>query len=152
MNIRNILSLSAIALTSTVVSLGIGRIAYYWLPTQATAESRLIDDVISFLISIGSFIFLGVIGVLIYSLVLHRADNFDITDGSPIDGNITLEIIWTAIPIFLVFWIAGYSYQIYEGMGIQGKETFTQSHILTDEQVTENTTQNQDAATNKHDV
>ncbi|MBD2458192.1 hypothetical protein H6G80_29520 [Nostoc sp. FACHB-87] len=103
MNIRNILSLSAIALTSTVGSLGIGRIAYYWLPTQATAESRLIDDAISFLISIGSFIFLGVIGVLIYSLVLHRADNSDITDGSPIDGNITLEIIWTAIPIFLVF-------------------------------------------------
>ncbi len=37
-----------------------------------------------------------------------------------IEGNITLEVVWTAIPVMLVIWIATYSAQIYEQMGIQG--------------------------------
>ncbi|TBR61868.1 cytochrome C oxidase subunit II [Westiellopsis prolifica IICB1] len=109
---------SAIALTTT--SLWIGKQAYSWLPPQAAAESLLVDDLISFLVTLGAFIFLGVTGTLMYSVIFHRAKKGEIIDGPPIEGNITLEVVWTAIPIMLVLWIAGYSYQIYEQMGIQG--------------------------------
>lgn len=108
----------AIALTFT--SIWIGKQAYFWLPPQAAAESLLIDDLISFLVTLGAFIFLGVTGTLMYSVIFHRAVKDDYSDGPPIEGNLTLEVVWTVIPIVVVFWIAGYSYQIYEQMGIQG--------------------------------
>jgi cytochrome c oxidase subunit 2 len=118
---------SAIALTTT--SLWIGKQAYSWLPPQAAAESRLVDDLISFLVTLGAFIFLGVTGTLMYSIFFHRAKKGDISDGPPIEGNITLEVVWTAIPVMLVLWIAGYSYQIYEQMGIQGPNEHVHFHM-----------------------
>ena len=118
MKIRNILLLSAIAILISAVSLWIGQQAYSWLPPQAAAESLLFDKLFSFLVTLGAFIFLGVTGTLMYSVIFHRAGKYDISDGPPIEGNLTLEVVWTAIPILLVFWIAGYSYQIYEQMGI----------------------------------
>ncbi|BAZ69430.1 cytochrome c oxidase subunit II [Fischerella sp. NIES-4106] len=120
MKIRNILIISAIAIALTTISLWIGNLAYSWLPPQGAAESRLVDNLFSFLITLGAFIFLGVTGTLLYSAIFHRAEKYDTSDGPPIEGNITLEVVWTAIPVLLVFWIAGYSYQIYEQMGIQG--------------------------------
>ena len=129
MKIRKILLLSAIAIALTAVSLWIGNQAYFWLPPQAAAESQLFDQLFSFLVTLGAFIFLGVTGTLMYSVIFHRAAKYDVSDGPPIEGNITLEIVWTAIPIFLVFWIAAYSYQIYEQMGIQGPMEAVHIHI-----------------------
>ncbi|MEH2092073.1 cytochrome C oxidase subunit II [Nostoc sp. 'Peltigera membranacea cyanobiont' 213] len=129
MKIRNILILSAIAIALTAVSLWIGQWTYSWMPPQAAAESQLVDKLFSFLITLGAFIFLGVTGTLIYSAIFHRAEQYDPSDGPPIEGNITLEIVWTAIPILLVFWIATYSYQIYEQMGIQGPMEAMHLHI-----------------------
>jgi cytochrome c oxidase subunit 2 len=129
MKIRNILILSTIAIALTAVSLWIGQQAYSWMPPQAAAESQLFDKLFSFLITLGAFIFLGVTGTLLYSAIFHRAGKYDTRDGPPIEGNLTLEFVWTAIPILLVFWIAGYSYQIYEQMGIQGPHEAIHMHI-----------------------
>ncbi|MBN4005892.1 cytochrome c oxidase subunit II [Nostoc sp. LPT] len=129
MKIRNILILSAIAIALTAVSLWIGQSTYSWMPPQAAAESQLVDKLFSFLITLGAFIFLGVTGTLIYSAIFHRAEQYDTSDGPPIEGNIPLEIVWTAIPVLLVFWIATYSYQIYEQMGIQGPMEAMHMHI-----------------------
>lgn len=129
MKIRNILILSAIAIALTAVSLWIGQWTYSWMPPQAAAESQLVDKLFSFLITLGAFIFLGVTGTLMYSAIFHRAEKYDTSDGPPIEGNITLEIVWTAIPVLLVFWIATYSYQIYEQMGIQGPMEAMHMHI-----------------------
>jgi cytochrome c oxidase subunit 2 len=104
----------------TVASIFIGKQAYSWLPPQAAAESHLIDDLFSFLVTVGAFIFLGVTCTLLYSVFFHRAKVYDMSDGPHIEGNITLEVIWTAIPIMLVLWIASYSYEVYEHIGIQG--------------------------------
>jgi cytochrome c oxidase subunit II len=123
MKIQNILKILALimgAIALAGISIWIGKQAYSWLPPQAAAESVLIDDLISFLVTLGAFIFLGVTGTLMYSVIFHRAAKDDFSDGPPIEGNVTLEVVWTAIPILLVFWIAGYSYQIYEQMGILG--------------------------------
>jgi cytochrome c oxidase subunit II len=126
--ILNILTLLTGAIAVTVTSLWIGKQAYFWLPPQAAAESQLIDDLISFLVTLGSFIFLGVTSTLMYSVIFHRAIKDDFSDGPAIEGNITLEVVWTAIPILLVFWIAGYSYQVYEQMGIQGPAELVHLH------------------------
>ncbi|QLE54919.1 cytochrome c oxidase subunit II [Nostoc sp. TCL26-01] len=124
----NIITLVVGAIAITIISFWIGKQAYTWLPPQAAAESHLIDDLFSFLVTLGAFIFLGVTCTLIYSLLFHRAAKDDFSDGPHIEGNVTLEVVWTAIPILLVFWIAGYSYQIYEQMGIQGPTALVHLH------------------------
>lgn len=116
----NIVTLIVGAIAISGLSYWIGKQAYSWLPPQAAAESQLIDDLISFLVTLGAFIFLGVTSTLTYSIIFHRAAKNDLSDGPPIEGNITLEVVWTGIPILLVLWIACYSYQVYEQMGIQG--------------------------------
>ncbi|MDZ7960976.1 MAG: cytochrome c oxidase subunit II [Aulosira sp. DedQUE10] len=128
--IFNIVALIVGAIAVTVISLWIGKQSYSWLPPQAAAESILVDDLISFLVTLGAFIFLGVTSTLLYSVIFHRAANNDLSDGPAIEGNITLEVVWTAIPILLVVWIATYSYQIYEKMGIQGPMELVHLHNL----------------------
>jgi cytochrome c oxidase subunit 2 len=131
MKIRHIINFFGILtglLAVTFTSLSIGKQAYFWLPPQAAAESHLVDDLISFLVTLGAFIFLGVTATLLYSIIFHRAKAEDLSDGPPIEGNIALEVIWTAIPIMLVLWIANYSYQVYEQMGIQGPTELVHLH------------------------
>ena len=120
MKTRNILILVTSAIILAVVRFWIGQQAYSWLPPEAAAESILVDRLFSFLVTLGAFIFLGVTGALTYSIIFHRAAKYDMSDGPPIEGNITLEIVWTAIPFVLVLWIALYSYQIYDQMSILG--------------------------------
>jgi len=120
MKIRTILILITVAIAIALVSLWMGQVAYSWFPPQASAESVLIDNLFSFLTALGTFIFLGVVGTLSYSVLFQRADKYDESDGPPIEGNVKLEIIWTAIPFALVIWIAVYSYQIYDQMSVLG--------------------------------
>ncbi|BAZ10890.1 cytochrome c oxidase subunit II [Calothrix sp. NIES-4071] len=120
MNIRNLSALSVGAVAVTAASLWMGQQAYSWFPPQATVEAQLIDDLFSFLVVLASFIFFGVTAAFLYAVAFHRAPEHDTSDGPPIEGNITLEVVWTAIPIVLVIWIAGYSYQIYDQMSIRG--------------------------------
>ncbi len=120
MKIRTILMLVIVAIAVLLVSLWMGQVAYSWFPPQASAESVLIDNLFSFLVTLGTFIFLGVVGTLSYSILFQRADKYDESDGPPIEGNVKLEIIWTAIPLALVMWIAFYSYQIYDQMSVLG--------------------------------
>ncbi len=117
---REILSVIVSGIVLAIVSLWIGQQAYSWLPPQAAAESLLIDDLFSFLVTLGAFIFLGVTGAIIYSIIFNRAGKYDTSDGPAIEGNITLEVVWTAIPFVLVIWIGVYSYQIYDQMSILG--------------------------------
>jgi len=120
MKLRTILILAVAAIAIAFVSLWMGQAAYTWFPPQASAESILVDNLFSFLVTLGTFIFLGVVGTLTYSILFQRAEKYDLSDGPHIEGNVKLEIIWTAIPLALVIWIAGYSYQIYDQMSILG--------------------------------
>ncbi|MDJ0723698.1 MAG: cytochrome c oxidase subunit II [Prochloraceae cyanobacterium] len=138
MKIRNILIILGAVALNTFVSLYIGESAYNWLPVQAAAESLLVDRLFSFLVTLGAFIFLGVTGTLIYSMIFHRAAEYDLSDGPAIEGNLTLEIVWTVIPILLVFWIAGYSYQVYVKMAIRGPMEHAHSHQMEAVSVAEN--------------
>ncbi len=129
MKTQKILILIATTIVLTAVSLWMGKLSYSWLPYQASAESTLVDDLFSFLVTLGTFVFLGVTGTLISSIIFNRADKYDMSDGPPIEGNLTLEVVWTAIPIFLVLWIATYSYQVYDQMSIQGPMEIAHLHM-----------------------
>jgi cytochrome c oxidase subunit 2 len=120
MKFRVILRLVLLAALMAPISYWVGQQAYHWMPEPATAEALLVDNLFSFLTTLGTFIFLGVTGTLMYSVLFQRAAKYDEGDGPPIEGNLTIEIIWTAIPFVLVVWIAGYSYKIYDEMGILG--------------------------------
>jgi cytochrome c oxidase subunit II len=116
MKLRTILILVGVGGAIDPITLLLGK----WFPPQASAESILIDNLFSFLVTLGTFIFLGVVGTLTYSVLFQRADKYDYSDGPHIEGNVKLEIIWTAIPFALVIWIAAYSYQIYGQMSVLG--------------------------------
>jgi cytochrome c oxidase subunit 2 len=122
-----ILTVSAIA--NAIISFWMGQQAYSWFPVQASAESHLIDQLFSFLVVIGSFIFFGVTGALLYSILFHRVAANDTSDGPPIEGNVTVEVVWTVIPILLVVWIASYSYQVYDQMSIRGPMEMMHLHM-----------------------
>ncbi len=95
-----------------------GQQAYSWMPLQASAEAVLVDKLFSFMTAVGCFIFLGVIGTLLYSMLFQRAAKYDASDGPPIEGNVKLEIIWTVVPIILVIWIGTVSYRTYDQMSL----------------------------------
>ncbi|MEO1146354.1 MAG: cytochrome c oxidase subunit II [Cyanobacteria bacterium J06638_22] len=135
MNSRTVFTLGLVAIALALVSFWVGQQAYSWLPPQASAESILVDQLFSFMVTIGAFIFLGVLGALTYSALFQRAGKYDASDGPHIEGNVTLEVVWTAIPLVLVIWIAGYSYRTYDQMSILGSMEHVHMGMATAEAV-----------------
>ena len=119
MSRKNLILLVIYSLFTLGMSYWLGQQSYQWLPPAAAAEAEPVGDLLSFLVSLGSIVFLGVTGVLGYSLLFYRFSPHN-PDGAPIRGNTRLEIIWTIIPIVLVTWIAWYSYNIYQRMQVLG--------------------------------
>lgn len=118
LNRRRIINLSILAIANLAISYWVGQQAYSWLPPQASAESILVDKLFSFMTAVGCFIFIGVVGTLLYSMLFQRAAKYDASDGPPIEGNVKLEIIWTVIPIILIIWIGTVSYRTYDQMSL----------------------------------
>jgi cytochrome c oxidase subunit 2 len=87
------------------------------LPLQASINAPVYDELFQVLFSIGTMLFLGVTGLLIYAMVRFRRSAGDLGDGAAIEGNLPLEIVWTAIPAVVVLFVGLYSYNIYERMG-----------------------------------
>jgi cytochrome c oxidase subunit 2 len=69
------------------------------------------------LFSIGTILFIGIVGLIVYSLVRFRRRAGETGDGAAIEGNLPLEILWTAIPAVVVLFVGIYSYDIYDRMG-----------------------------------
>ncbi|MCP9833935.1 MULTISPECIES: cytochrome c oxidase subunit II [unclassified Cyanobium] len=91
-----------------------------WLPVQASNAAPLVDGLFSFETGVGTFVFLGVISVMGWVMLVHRAEKYDESDAEPIEGNTRLEVIWTAIPLVLVMAIAWYAIQINTELGVLG--------------------------------
>ncbi|MFK8185049.1 MAG: cytochrome c oxidase subunit II [Phormidesmis sp.] len=119
-NRRRIINLLLLFTVNCLISFWMGQQAYTWMPPQASAEAILVDKLFSFMTAIGTFIFIGVSGTLLYSTIFQRAAKYDDRDGPPIEGNVTLEIVWTAIPILLIIWIGTVSFKTYDRMSILG--------------------------------
>ena len=103
-----------------LISIWMAGQAYHWLPVQASNASPLVDGLFSFETGLGTFIFLGVISVIAWVVLMHRAEKYDISDAEPIEGNTRLEVIWTLIPFVLVMAIAWYAIQVNTRLGVLG--------------------------------
>ena len=100
----------------TLISLWYGQ-NHGLLPIAASSDAGDVDELFDFMMTIATGLFLLVEGVLVYSLIKFRRKKGDTTDGPPIEGNVPLEIVWTAIPTVIVFILSIYSFEIYNRMG-----------------------------------
>jgi cytochrome c oxidase subunit II len=110
-------------LISIVVIIGLIFAASIWygrnnglLPVAAGDEAVLYDGLFNTILAIAVGFFLVVQGVLIYSIVKFRRREGDDTDGPAIHENLSLEVVWTAIPTVIVMWVAIYSFDVYTAM------------------------------------
>ncbi len=72
------------------------------MPTTATIQAERIEFTYWFATVISLFVFAVVAAVLIYSMINFRAKPDDWSDGPPVHGHTTIEIVWTMIPAILV--------------------------------------------------
>jgi cytochrome c oxidase subunit 2 len=129
MKLRAILIMTVYAILVALASFWMAKQSYSWFPPEAAAEAKLSDDLFSLFTGLGTFIYLGVIGPFLYSLIFHRASKYDMSDGPPIEGNTVLEIVWTAVPLVLVLTLSFVSYRTYEKMAVRGPMELVHLHL-----------------------
>lgn len=116
MNIpSNIITLIA-GIALTLISLWYGQ-NHGLMPVAASEGATQIDGIFNLMMTISTGLFLLIQGVLIFMAIKFRRRKGDRTDGPPIEGNVPLEILWTAIPTVIVFVLAIYSFEVYNDMG-----------------------------------
>ena len=87
------------------------------LPIDASINAPIYDELFKVLFTIGIILFVGITGLLIFSLIRFRRRSDQIGDGVAIEGNLPLEIFWTSVPAIVVLFVGLYSYDIYDRMG-----------------------------------
>jgi cytochrome c oxidase subunit 2 len=103
-----------------LASLWMGDQSYRWFPVQASNAAPLVDGLFSLETAIGTFVFLGVLSVMLWVLLFNRAEKYDQEDGPPMEGNTTLEIVWTVIPLVIVMAIAVAGIRVNRQLGVLG--------------------------------
>ncbi len=111
----NIITL-LVGIVITLASLWYGQ-NHGLMPVAASEDAQQVDNIFNFMMTIATGLFLLIEGVLVYSVIRFRRRKGDTTDGPPIEGNVPLEILWTAIPTIIVFILALYSFEAYNNMG-----------------------------------
>ncbi|HAC64021.1 MAG TPA: cytochrome C oxidase subunit II [Cyanothece sp. UBA12306] len=111
----NIITL-IVGVVITLISLWYGQ-NHGLMPVAASYDATQVDGIFDFMMTIATGLFLLVEGTLVFCLIKFRRRPDDQTDGPPIEGNVPLEIFWTAIPTIIVFVLALYSFEVYNNMG-----------------------------------
>ncbi len=97
------------------------------MPVQASEQAPLVDGFFNVMVTIATALFIVVEGAIVIFFVKFRHRPGDNTDGEPVEGNIPLEIFWTAIPTLIVIGLGIYSVDIYGRMG--GLDSGNGNHI-----------------------
>ncbi|HBL12807.1 MAG TPA: cytochrome C oxidase subunit II [Cyanobacteria bacterium UBA11162] len=116
MNIPSNIATLIAGIALTLVSLWYGQ-NHGLMPVAASEEATQVDGIFRLMMTVSTGLFLLIQGVLIISLIRFRRRKDDQTDGPPIDGNIPLEILWTALPAVIIMILAVYSFEVYNNMG-----------------------------------
>lgn len=98
------------------ISIWIGQ-NHHLLPVQASQQAPLVDGFFNIMFTIAIALFLVVEGTILIFLFIYRRRPGDNSDGTPIEGNLALEIFWTAVPTVIVVILGIYSVNIYNQMG-----------------------------------
>jgi cytochrome c oxidase subunit 2 len=72
------------------------------MPVQASLQAESIDWLWNLEVVVIAFLFSLIVVPLTYSLVVFRRRKGDTTDAAHVEGNTTLEITWTVIPLITV--------------------------------------------------
>jgi cytochrome c oxidase subunit 2 len=99
-----------------VISLWIGQ-NHDLLPVAASQQAPLVDGFFNIMFTIAVALFLVVEGTILIFLFKYRRRRGDNGDGVPIEGNVPLEIFWTAIPSVIVICLGIYSVNVFNEMG-----------------------------------
>lgn len=116
MNIPSNIATLIAGIALTLISLWYGQ-NHGLMPVAASEEANEVDGIFNLMMTVATGLFLLIQGVLIISVIKFRRRQDDQTDGPPIDGNIPLEIVWTAIPAVIIMIVAIYSFEVYNNMG-----------------------------------
>lgn len=99
-----------------LISLWVGQ-HHGLLPEQASEQAPLVDNFFNVMVTIATALFLVVQGAILWFVIQFRKPAGDESDGAPIEGNFSLEIVWTAIPAIIVIGLGIYSVDVFEQMG-----------------------------------
>lgn len=100
----------------TAISIWIGH-NHTLLPIQASQQAPLVDGFFNIMFTIAIALFLVVEGTILIFLIKYRRRRGDDTDGVRVEGNVPLEIFWTAIPTLIVLGLGIYSVDVFNRMG-----------------------------------
>lgn len=92
----------AILVAVVAVLTYVGLDALELMPVAAAAQAGPIDWLLDLQFKAIAFFFALIIVPMVYSLVVFRRRKSETDDGEHIEGNTTLEIVWTFIPLVLV--------------------------------------------------
>jgi cytochrome c oxidase subunit II len=90
---------STLAIHGGLTSIGL-------LPVQASAQAVSIDQLFGIYVWAIAFVFSLIIVILLYSLVVFRRRKGETGEGTHFEGNNTLEVIWTVLPLVAVLYLA----------------------------------------------
>ncbi len=108
---RPVLGMTLTSLLATAIGIAIA-LWIDWFPVQASSASPEIDTLYDILMIASVPVFVLVMAVVVYSVLIFRAQPGDMSDGAPIHGNTKLEIVWVTIPFILVSALAGYGWVV----------------------------------------
>ncbi|MEW6403536.1 MAG: cytochrome c oxidase subunit II [Chloroflexota bacterium] len=89
-----------VVVTSILTYVGLSLIGL--MPVQASAQAVPIDWLWNLEMITISFLFSLIVVPMTYSLIVFRRRRGDMTDAEHMEGNYTLEITWTIIPLMIV--------------------------------------------------
>jgi cytochrome c oxidase subunit 2 len=98
---RHFVIVAILILVMTVLAY-FGLIAADLMPVQASAQSVSIDWLWNLELMMISFLFALIVVPMFYSLIVFRRKKGETGDGEHMEGNTTLEITWTVVPLFIV--------------------------------------------------
>lgn len=86
----------------TYIGLDFAGVATQMHPIEASLQSLSIDWMWKWEIIAISFLFALIVVPMAYSMIVFRRRKGDTSEGEHFEGNTTLEIVWTVIPLFAV--------------------------------------------------
>src|SRR5512134_661728 len=79
-----------------------GLIASDFMPVQASAQAVSIDWLWDLELMMISFLFALIVVPMFYSLIVFHRKKGETGEGEHMEGNTTLEVTWTIVPLFIV--------------------------------------------------
>jgi cytochrome c oxidase subunit 2 len=76
------------------------------LPVRAAEEAAYVDRLLGMHFYVIAFLFVLIMGFMLYSVVAFRRRAGDTTDAQHIHGHTTLEIVWTIVPLGTVLYFS----------------------------------------------